>query len=339
MAYPAKGETLASLSARWAKGTFDPVYFFGGPDALQKDEAVVALQKHFLKDDPSGLNIDKLDGETNSAAEVINAYLTLPFLGGGRLIIVRRAHAFSAAESGLLAEALEKPPTGNCLVLLWDEKADNRSALVRAARAAGKELTFWIPFEDQLPRWVMDRAQAGGKTMKPDAARTLLDAVGPNLPDLAQEIEKLILYVKDAPSIETRDVEAMGAASRTLHFMEWDRALWSGRRERVLELARVLKEQGQPPEALLAQTSKAFQKLLLAKALRAEKVPPLDMWERLWIKTREPRQAMEEALNAWDWETLLGALETLAQGERDLKTGRMDPETGMTLLLCRLTQN
>jgi DNA polymerase-3 subunit delta len=338
MAFAAKSETLATLAAQWAKGTFHPVYFFAGPDTLQKDEAVKSLQKNFLKGDESGLNVDKFDGETASAAEIVNAYQTLPFLGGGRLILVRRAHELSAAEANRLAEVLEKPPQGNCLVLLWDAKTDNRSALVRAARESGKELMFWAPFEDQLPRWVTDRAKAAGKNMSVDAARALLDAIGPNLPDLAQEIEKLVLYVKDAPAIQAADVEAMGGGNRTLQFMEWDRALWSRDREQALSLMQVMRAQGQPPEALMSQAARAFQKLLLGKALKAEKMPLMEMWDRLWIKTREPRQAFEEALDAHDWDDLLDLLETLARADWELKTGRMDPETGMTRLVCRLTR-
>lgn len=328
--------SLAALTAGWAKGVFHPVYFFAGPDALQKDDAVKALQRHFLKGDESGLNVDKLDGETASAGQIIVAFQTLPFLGGGRLVLVRRAHALSASDAGRLAEALEKPPQVNCLVLLWDEKADNRNALVRAAKSAGVELTFWTPFENQLPRWVQDRAAAAGKTMGPDAARTLLELVGPNLPDLAQEIEKLLLYVKDARTIEASDVEAMGGGSRTLQFMALDRALWLRDKAKALELLEVLRAQGQPPEALLSQTARAYQKLLMGKALKSEGVSGAEMWERLWLRMRDPQKDFEAALSSYGWEELMDILESLSKADVDLKTGRMDPERGMTLILCRV---
>ena len=337
MAYAAKGESLSDLSVRWAEGSFDPVYFFAGPDTLQKEEAVGLLLKHFVKDGDLGLNVDKFDGETASAASIVNAYQTLPFLGGGRLVLVRRAHELSSAEAEVLAEALEKPSPVNCLVLLWDEKADGRSALVRAARAAGKELIFWVPFEDQLPRWIIERARTAGKTMKPDAARALLEAVGPNLPDLAQEIEKLSLYVKDNPVVEAADVEASSGGNRTLQFMEWERALWSRDRTKALELLGVLKAQGQAPESLLPQLARAFQKLLLGKALKSEGVPAQEMWERLWIRTRAPQQAFERALETHGWDELMDVLEDLAAADEALKTGRMDPGTGMTLLVSKLT--
>jgi DNA polymerase-3 subunit delta len=337
MAYSAPQDSLSSLTAQWAKGSFDPVYFFSGPEPLQKDEAVRALQKHFTKGNEAGLNVDKFDGETASAGEIINAYQTLPFLGtGGRLVLVRRANGLGTADAGRLAEVLEKPPAGNCLVLLWEEKADGRSALVKAARSAGKELVFWAPFENQMPRWISERVAAGGKTISPDAARLLLEAVGPNLPELVQEIEKLFLYVKDGPRIEASHVEEMGGGSRALQFMEWDRALWSRDRVKALALSRMMRAQGQAPEAILAQTVKAYQKLLTVKALRAEKVPLPEIWERLWIRTRGPQQALEEAVETHGWDELLDALEALAAGDENLKTGRMDGEAGLTLFLSRL---
>lgn len=334
--YASKGETLASLSAQWAKGTFHPIYFFAGPETLQKDEAVKALTRHFLKGDEAGLNLDKFDGDTASAGEIINAFQTLPFLGGGRLVIVRRAHDLTPAEANRLADALEKPPQSNCLVLMWDEKADGRSALVKAARSSGKELVFWAPFENQLPGWITERAGAKGKGMSLEAARALLEAVGPSLPDLAQEIEKLALYVKDKPRIEVPDVEAMGGGNRTLQFMEWDRTLWSKNKTKTLELLSVMRAQGESPEGLLSQTARAYQKLLLGKALKSEKVSTMDMWERLWIRTREPQKAFEEALETHGWDELMGILESLAQADHDLKTGRMNGEAGMTMLFCKL---
>lgn len=334
--YTPKGDTLASLSAQWAKGTFHPVYFFGGPETLQKDEAVKALQKYYLKGEDAAMNLDKFDGDTASAGEVINAFQTLPFLGGGRLVVVRRAHDFTPAEASRLADALEKPPQANCLVLMWDEKPDGRSALVRAARAVGKELVFWIPFENQIPAWITERAAAAGKPMSADGARALLEAVGPSLPDLAQEIEKLVLYVKDKPRIEVPDVEAMGGGNRTLQFMEWDRTLWSKDKEKTLNLLQIMRSQGESPEGLLSQTARAYQKLLMGKALKAEKVPVMEMWDRLWIRTREPQRAFEEALETHGWDELAAILETLADADHRLKTGRMDGEAGMTMLFCRL---
>jgi DNA polymerase-3 subunit delta len=324
---------IASLSAGWERGVFHPVYLFGGPDALQKEEAVESLKARFLKGGDSGLNVDKFDGETAEAGPIVNAYQTPPFLGGGRLVLVRRAQELSSAAAEILAEALATPSPSNCLVLLWEGKPDGRNPLVRAAREAGPEATFWTPFENQLPRWIAARARSQGKTIAPDAAEALLELTGPGLPDLAQEIEKLVLYVKDRPLISLADVEATGGGNRTIGFMEWDRALWRRDRAKSLELLAFLKAQGQAPEALLAHLARAFQKLILGKALKAEGTPPTEMWNRLQIRVRGAQGDFETAVESRGWEELMKVLETLSEADGNLKSGRMDPDWGMSLLV------
>jgi DNA polymerase III delta subunit len=157
--------------------------------------------------------------------------------------------------------------------------------------------------------------------------------------ELAQEIEKLCLYVKDRPRISDEDVRATVQNQRgELNFLEWDRALWRRDRTQALKLMEILRAQGQPPEALLAQLSRAFQRLLLGKALFAEKVDRQEIWGRLWIKLREPQAEFSEAVNRFTWDDLLAGLRRLRQAEWSLKTGQGAPEADITLLVCALTR-
>jgi DNA polymerase-3 subunit delta len=335
---PSKGSDLKSLAAGWSRGTFHSVYLFAGPDLSQKEEAVKLLIERFLPGDASGMNVDKFDGETADAAAIINALQTLPFFGGRRLILVRRALELAATEAGRLADALRAVPSGNCLVLLWDEKADARSVLVQAAISAGAVLTFWAPFEDQLPRWIQERAQGHGKSMTPAAARALLESVGPNLQDLSHEVEKLSLYVKDRPAVDLADVQALGSGNRTLQVLEFDRAFWRKDRAKALSLMEVLRAQGQTSEGLLAQVVRIYQRLMMGKALASDKsVSREEMWNRLWIRTRQPQEEFLAAVSSHSWDELMEVLEDLLSAERSFKTGRADADTGLTLMVSRLT--
>ncbi len=332
---PSKPNDLKSLFAQWKKGAFHSVYYFAGPDTLQKDEALMQLQKAFLAGDDSGFNIDKFDGETADAAQVLNAVQTLAFLGGRRLVVLRRVQEMAAADKNRLADALPKLPEANCLVILSDEKADARSVLVQAVKSVGVVHVFWTPFENQMPAWVAERAQVMGKEIKREAVHALLEAVGPNLQDLSHELEKLCLYVNDRKTIELSDVEASGGQQKTLQFMEWDRAFWQKDSVKALGLLNMMRSQGQPPEALLAQLVRIFQKIFLGKTLVAEKKQS-EMWDRLWIRLRQPQQEFQQALSLYSWKELMTSLEKLLQAERDLKTGRLNPQAGMTLLVAEL---
>ncbi len=335
----AKSENLASLSAQWAKGTFHPVYLLAGSDTLQKDEAVAVFQKHFLGGDASGLNVDRFDGETAQAADILGAWRTMAFLGGRRLILVRRAQDLPKPEANLLAEGLESPPTGNTLIFLWDEnKADNLNVLVQAAKSAGIVATFWAPFENQMPGWIQERAGSLGKSMSFDAARALLDVVGPNLAELAQEVEKLALYAKDKKAIELSDVEAIAPESTSLQFLEFDRAFWRRDKGEILRMLEMRRSQGDPPEMLLPQMVRIYRKLLSAKMLLAEKKATREEigFLMLRVKMRDPQEEFLQAIGSFSWDQLMGGMEKLLQAEWDLKSGRLDPDIGLTLLVSGL---
>lgn len=328
---------LDQLSRLWAEGTFHPIYLFAGADTVQKDEAVVLLKKHFLGGDPSGLGLDKFDGETDSGADIINAAQTMAFLGGRRLVLVRRAHELGAAELNRLADNIPRIPQGNALVLLWDDKLDQRSVLVQAVKSAGVATTFWPPFEDQMPRWAQERARALGKTLTIDAARALVEAVGGDPAELAQEVEKLTLYVGAKTDIQQADVEALKPESRGLQYLEFDRAVWRQDRTAVLQFVRQREQEGDAPEALLAHLARIYRRILQGKSLLAEKkLDAAGICTRFWIRLRQPQDEFSQAMRRYGWDRLILNLGRVLQAERDLKTGRLMPGAGMSLLVCEL---
>ncbi|MBK8575081.1 MAG: DNA polymerase III subunit delta [Elusimicrobia bacterium] len=331
--------TLSSLIQGWGKGLFHRVYLLGGPDTLTKEEALSRLKKEFLGNDPSGMGLDSFDGNDTTVGAILSAVNTLPFFGGRRLVVVKRAMELSTADTNRLADGLSTLPPTNCLVLLWDEKPDQRSVLVQAVRSAGALTTLWPPFENQMPAWVMSRVESAGKRMDRAAAQALLDAVGPSLPDLVQEIGKLVLYVKDRPSIALEDVEACGGTRATMRFMEWERSLWRKDRVKSLGLLELMRSNGDPTEKLLPQLSRAIQKLCLGKALFGENtLAKKQVFDRLWIRLQDAQTDFEKALALWTWGDLLGALDRLVEADVSMKTGRGSPDADLTRLVWSLTE-
>lgn len=335
---PINESSLSSLIEGWAQGRFHRVTLLGGPDTLTKEEAVARLRKEFLGADPSGMGLDLFDGNDATAGAILSAVHTLPFFGGRRLVVVRRAADLATAETNRLADGLSTIPECNALVLLWDEKPDQRSVLVQAVRSVGALTTLWPPFENQLPAWVVGRAEAAGKRMDRAAAQSLLDAVGPSLPDLAQELGKLALYVADRPSITREDVAACVGDRSTLRFMEWERVLWRKDRVKALELLEILRGQGEPVEKLLPQVTRAVQKLCLGKALLGEnRLGKKQVFERLWIRLQDAQADFEKAMALWTWDHLLAALDRLVEADVSLKTGRGSPDADLTRVVWSLT--
>lgn len=326
-----------SLLAQWGQGKFPRVVLLGGPDLLTKDETLLRLKKAFLGDDPGGMNTDLLDGEDASAGAILSAAHTLPFFGGRRLIVVRRAHSLSTADATRLSDGLAAVPDTNVLALLWDERVDNRSVLVQAVRSVGAVAVFWPPFENRMPGWITDRATALGKKMPAPAARLLLELMGPSLPDLSQEVNKLALYVGERSEITVDDVAQVSSGGRAgFRFMEWERAFWKKEGARTLQLLESLREQGEAPEALFPQLVRALQRLMLGKALLSEGKPRAEVFERLWLRLRDAQEDYQAAVGQWSWNELRSALDRLLEADVAIKTGRTSADAELSRVVVSL---
>lgn len=327
----------AALARAWEKGEFQRVYLLAGPDTLTRDESFGLLKEKFLGPD-GAMNLDLFDGNESGAGPVLSAASTLPFFGGRRLVALRRADELGTADMNRLADGLGGLPSTNCLVLLWDERPDARGVLVQAAKSAGTVAVFWPPFENQIPQWIVDRAGRFQKRMDRTAAQALLDAVGPSLPDLYQEIGKLALYVKEKPAITVEDVAALKGERVSFQFMEWDRSIWLRDRARALDILTVQRNQGETSEGLLPQAIRAIQKLWMAKALGQEhRGQEREMFERLRIKSLDVQRDLRTALSRWSWDDLLRATDTLADADIAAKTGRVDTDAELTRVVWSLT--
>lgn len=337
---PSVEPSLSGVAQDWAKGVFHRVYFFGGPDTLTKEDALRNLKKAFLGPDGAALGEDLFDGNDASGGAIVSALHTLPFFGGRRLVVVRRAAELATADTNRLADGLAAIPSSNALVLLWDEKPDARSVLVQAARSAGIVLTLWPPFENQLPGWVIARAESLGKSLDRPTAQLLVEQAGPGLPELVQELGKLVLYAKDRPTITVDDVAAVVGDKAAVRFMEWERALWRKDRAGSLSILEVLRTQGDPPEKLLPQLIRAIQKICLGKALFSEKaLPKKQLFDRLWIKQMDTQAEFERAVSRWTWNDLLRALDRLVEADVSLKRGHGHPDADLSRAVWALTEN
>ncbi len=329
---------LESALADWARGAFKPVYLFAGEDTLRKEETLKKFQGHFFGKSSPEMNTDIFEGGTAAAGHILTAVRTFSLLGDRRLVLVKRAQDMPAAEINPLADGIPSLSGPNCLVLLLDEKAKETSVLVQAVKSAGSVMTFWMPFDNQLPAWVQERARSLGKSISTETAKTLVENVGPSLPDLLQELEKLSLQLKGKSTIDMADVESIQSDTRVLQYMELDRALWRRDRAKVLSLLETLRHQGQKSEGFPPRLAGIYRKLFLAKALISEKNSPDDVCNQFRIKSWQLKNEFLEALRSYTWDELLGCMEAVLEAERDFKTGRMEGDSGMTLLICRLTK-
>jgi DNA polymerase-3 subunit delta len=185
-----------------------------------------------------GMDHEILDGSVGNSGDALKvlgklreAIQTLPFFGGGKAVWLqncnflgdeRTASAQAVTESlGDLAQELKAFTWENVRLLISAGKVDKRKAFYKTLDKIGtvEAFTGWSAddrdWAAQAEAWGRNALREHGKEIAHDALSELVGRVGPHVRQLANEVEKLALYVGDRPQILLEDVATICIRNKT----------------------------------------------------------------------------------------------------------------------------
>lgn len=179
-----------------------------------------------------GMDHEIIDAQVTNSGEALKALSrlreglnTLPFFGGGKAVWLqncnflgdeRAASAAAVTETlGELAQELKSFKWENVRLLISAGKVDKRKTFYKTLEKIGKIESFaawsvddknWMGEAESL---ALKALKARGKSISDEALAELIESVGPNSRELANEVEKVSLYVGDKKEIDFGDVGAV----------------------------------------------------------------------------------------------------------------------------------
>lgn len=150
------------------------------------------------------------------AERILALAQALPFLGGGRLLIVRNVDLLANDQQKKLAAGLATvPPMNHVLLVTGDGGKDARKAtklaadLLKGIADQGTVYDCAALNENEAGQWVREKLQEWGQTIEPAALQMLLTRANTELRRLQVEVEKLSLLAGENARIRAQDVELM----------------------------------------------------------------------------------------------------------------------------------
>ncbi len=312
--------------ARALKGGDSPIYALHGDETLLCREAMAWLRQHVLQGIAEDFNLDRFDGrESIDLDRIVQACRTLPMMGPRRLVWVRNAAPLFELKADALKPMLAylaDPDPSATLVLHANAKVKKSTTLYKRVAKHGVAAEFVTPRERELPRWLQARAKAGSRTLRPDAAALLVEALGRDLGALAAALERLMLFVDGDAPIELTHVEQTVAHTRTRTVWELVDAIADRDTPKALARAHLLMTQGEHALRLLALVIRQFRQLLLGHAARADGASPEDAAAAAGVPAFRAR-AFARQLENYSVPELVTALKRLAQADRALKGSKL----------------
>ncbi|HXH22390.1 MAG TPA: DNA polymerase III subunit delta [Dehalococcoidia bacterium] len=324
------------------------LHIFHGPDGFSAREAVRELRSRLGVADA---NVVRLEG-TAPVSEIASAAHTATFFAEPRLVIIdslskrlegrrrggrprRGGSSGAASELDQLVELLSNLPETTTVVLL--EEAPS-AGFIDTFKGIASVRHFPIKRGQEMRRWAEARVEAQGGKISAAALDRLCELVdGAHLGELAQEVDKLLAYV-GGRRIEVEDVEEVGSGAVSHQTWDLTDAVVAGQADSALRVLRRMDEKQHPPQLLLSMLVRQYRQILLAQELLREGLSAPQIGERLGIAHAFPLGKVIDQASRYPAENLERAFRRLLEADVAVKTGVMDIETALDLLIVDLAQ-
>ncbi|MFV0593911.1 MAG: DNA polymerase III subunit delta [Draconibacterium sp.] len=214
------GDILQDLK----KGIYYPIYLLQGEEPYFIDIISDYIEKNVLTDAEKGFNQTVFYGKDSDVINIAESSMRFPMMANKQVIIVKEAQSLGKIE--LLASYADKPLESTILVLAYKYKTvDARSKLVKAIKKNGVVLTTKKLYENQVPAWIDNYLKSHGYSITPQAAQLLTSFLGTDLSKVANELNKLVIAVKDSNRITPEHIEKNIGISKDFNIIELQTAL------------------------------------------------------------------------------------------------------------------
>jgi len=225
------------------KGIYHPIYLLQGEEAYFIDELSDYIEDNVLTDAEKGFNQTIFYGKDSDPVTIVEASLRFPMMASKQVIIVKEAQSLSKIET--LTSYAEKPLASTILVLAYKYKTlDSRTKLAKAIKKNGVLFTSKKLYENKIPGWIDGFLRTHNYTITPQAALLLTSYLGTDLSKIANELNKLVIAVKDTTRITPEHIEKNIGLSKEFNILELQNALGE---KNVLKANRIINYFGANP--------------------------------------------------------------------------------------------
>lgn len=310
------------------------LYIVYGDDEIGIRQTMDKLVGELCAPGAAAFDLVRLEGAALTLENLQNAVLSLPFMGGKRVVVAmsplsRLAGKASGSprsagkndeqdgqsnEDGAqdaaqdaserrssvqltrktLTAIMENLPPSTALILV---EAQPQWLLAWAKDREGVQVTAHVVGAGGMARWISQRARKLDGAISPAAAAALAYKAGADTRIAMNEIDKLLAYVNYKRTIEQDDVELVSADSGEASIFNYVDALSQRNASQALKLLRRLLEE-QEPMYILVMVIRQFRLLLLGRYLL------------------DARSTLDEALKAFDTRSEWLAKKILDQARR-----------------------
>lgn len=244
------------------------------PELVEKKSNEIV--QSYLEEDKDDFNFIKFNLYETEINTVIEETLTLPFFSNKKAILVKNAFVFTGEKVSKeltnhitqLDEFINNYDGDNLIIFeIYQNKLDERKKITKSLKKNGQLKKTEQMSEEDLKKWVKDFMHENYKEIKEDALNLLIELTGVNFNIINQEVNKLILFIGDRPTINRQDVSLIINRSLEQNVFLLTELIQKGKKQQAISLVKDLITMKEEPIKLLALVTSNYRLYYQCKIL------------------------------------------------------------------------
>jgi len=295
----------------------------------ERSRAILEEWRHDLVSD---FGLETMEGAGLTSARLQDAVLQAPFLDPHRVVFVRMVPANRA--EGLAPAVQQIPPTTRLLITVAG-RLGSTNKLAKAIAAAGGAVEESQHLKGRaLSEWAAKRAQEKHGLTAAIAAQ-VVRVSPPDLGVIDSELKKLAAYKATGEKLTTEVMSELLAGGREDEIFRLTDNLLPRPTPQALEIARNLTRSGLQPTSVAYRMARHYALVLEVKARQERGESLQQVQEEIPEHRFVVQKAFDAAQNA-SGDRLEKALQQIRDYEWEVKSGQVDADLGLDVLLTRL---
>lgn len=322
-------------------GRIDPLYLLYGPEGYLRDAAARAVADATLRGGAlREFNEASFSLTSTDVQQAIAAAEQLPMMAERRVVRVTDFARLREADEGALTRYVTRPAETSVVIFVADS-LDKRLKLSKTLLETCTSVEFPELKDVELEAWAREYLRRLGATAEPRALSQTIALAGPNVRQLATELEKLATAALPAGHITSELVEDLVGRTRELSNFELTDQLIARDRRRALRTLTRLLDDGTEPLMLIGLLASSYHRLALAKELMSRGAPEQEVFNVVKMPYQQRKEFLATARRA-DADELARRLRRIAEADLAIKTsagggGPLGARLQLEMLVCELS--
>lgn len=317
----------------------DLIYLFTGTSEIFIKNRMNRIIQSFNKLNTTTI---KYDMEVTPLSYVLEDAITVPFLEDLKIIILKNSkfltknNSASKEDTKALIKYLKNPVDTTVLMIDATHIAISpTNEIYKMLRNVAKIIDYPEPEEIELKGWIVRSFDSNNIDIKDDALNLLLEYIGDDQPRLATEIEKLTSYIGKGGTIRQSDIRLLVSKDVSNEVYHLIKAIIQKDLDQTYAIYSNLITHTKDALTIIALISNKFKELISTYKLLKYGYSQSDIAKFYNVTTGKAYYLVQEA-KAFKLSDLEYYIEKLAELDYQIKSGKIDKNIGLELLLLKL---